>query len=422
MAAKPLRFLHAANLRLDAPLHNAGPLDDEIREIVQTATLTAFDRVVSTAIDKDVDALLITGNTFDAGDPSLAAEVAMRNGFSRLDERQIPVFVTPGQIDPASAWHELPRLPENVTVFADVDEAAVDLTDHGHLLATLFPVTAETAIEPQELANIIGGRTNAKGDRPFVVGLLLTDPHSGNRDRSRLNPARFAALDWLVCPAGTNTDLLPLTDGHVHSQASPQGISIAETGAHGATLLEVDSHRKTRRVSIPLAPVRWERIVQPIDGFRNRDDLLERMLAQLERLSDFKGELVRIVHWKLDRTSGDAHGWESDSAARELATALTELSDQPDGLRYVHHVDALEPDLTLVEPGHREVLTELLLALERRTSIDHGTFAKWLSDAKVSDLLTAGRWEHWTEAVSPEHVKTRARELSWKWFASVGKK
>lgn len=422
MAAKPLRLLHAANLRLDCPLQGTGPLHDEIREIVDAATLIAFDRVVTTAIDKDVDALLITGNTFDASYASLAAEVAMREGFMRLADKHIPVFVTPGASDPALAWLEFPKLPDNVTVFTDVDEAPVDLTDHGHLLATIFPVTSDTAIEPQELANILGGRTTSRGERPFIVGMLLTDRAPSQQDRHKLNPSRFAALDWLVCPAGINTELLPLTDGHVHSQSGAQGISIAESGAHGVTLLEVDSQRKTRRIEIPLAPVRWERLVQPIDHVRGRDDLLERMLTQLERLPDFKGELVRIIDWKLDRASGDAQGWELDSAAKDLESAITELSDQPDGLRYIHKVHALDADLTLVEPAHREVLTEYLLALERRGPATPSVFAKWLADARVANVLTAGRWEHWSSSIAPEDVTERATQLGWKWFSTIGKK
>jgi hypothetical protein len=419
MAVKPLRLLHAANLQLDCPLRGVGHLNDETREIVDAATLVAFDRLIAVAIDKDVDGLLITGNTFDADYASLAADVALREGFARLAERHIPVFVTPGELDPIAAWQELPRLPDNVTVFADINDAPVDLTDHGHLLSTLFPVTADTAIEPEELTNILRGRTNSKGDRPFIVGLLIGDRTIGKR---KVNPAQFAALDWLVCAAGTDTDSLPLTDGHVHAQKSPQGVTIAETGVHGATLLEVDSHRKTRQTLIPLAPVRWERLVQPIDHVKGRDEMLERMLAQLERLPNLKGELVRIVDWTLDRTSGEANGWELDAASQELATALTELSDQPDGLRYVHRVNALEPDLTLVEPGHREVLTEFLLAIGRRAPTNHEAFAKWVADARVDDVLKVGRWEHWMESTSMEQVTERAQQLGWKWFATIGKK
>ena len=422
MAAKPLRLLHAANLQLDCPLRRTGPLNDEVREIVETATLTAFDRIISTSIEKDVDALLVTGNTFDASYPSLAAEVALRDGFERLAERQIPVFVTPGKIDPASAWQELPGLPDNIAVFTDPAEAPVDLMDHGHLLATLLPVTAESSIAPEELSNILGGRTTRKGDRPFVVGLLMTDRSVDKPKRAKLNPARFAALDWLACPAGTDTDSLPLTDGHIHTQTSSQGMNLLESGVHGATLLEVDSQRTTKRTLLPMAPVRWERLTQSIDHIKGKDDLLERMLVQLERLSPMKGELVRIVDWQLDRTSGDANGWETDSAVQELAEALTEFSDQPDGLRYVHRVHSLEPDLTLIEPAHREVLTEYLLALSRRAPANQAVFAKWLADARVGDVLKAGRWEEWTESISAEQISERAQKLGWKWFATIGKK
>ena len=192
MAAKPLRLLHAANLQLDCPLRGIGHLNDEIREIVDVATLTAFDRLVTVSIDKDVDALLITGNTFDAHYASLAADVSLREGFGRLAERHIPVFVTPGTLDPVAAWNELPRMPDNVTFFSDINDVPVDLTDHGHLLATLFPVTADTSVEPEELANISQGRTNPKGDRPFSVGLLLCDRTPGDKTtaRHKLSPSR----------------------------------------------------------------------------------------------------------------------------------------------------------------------------------------------------------------------------------------
>lgn len=422
MAAKPLRLLHAANLRLDCPLHGLGTLHDEIREIVETATLTAFERLITAAIEKDVDALLITGNTFDATYASLAAEVALRDGFARLDDRQIPVLVTPGEMDPVSAWLELPRLPSNVTIFTDVEEDPVDLTDRGHLLATFLPVASDSSVEPAELLNILGGRTNRSGERPFVVGMLLPDRATGRQAHAKLIPAQFAALDWLVCPAGTETHSLPLTDAHVHAQAAAQGAGLAECGPHGATLLEVDSHRKTKKSLITLASVRWERLTQIIDHSRNRDDLLERMLSQLERLTPVKGELLRIVDWQLDRTSGDANGWEADAAAKELAEALTELSDHPDGIRYVHRVHAVEPDLTLIEPAHREVLTEYLLALERRAPSGPGVFTKWLADAKVGDVLKAGRYEQWTEAVVPEEVTDLAQQLGWKWMTAIGKK
>ena len=422
MTGKPLRLLHAANLQLDCPLRAPSDSNDEIREIIDTATLIAFDRLITTAIEKDVDALLITGNTFDANFPSLAAEIALREGFSRLADRNIPIFVAPGRTDPASAWQEMPRLASNVTIFIDAAMPPVDLTDHGHLLATVLPVTSETSIEPEELTNILGGRSTAKGERPFVIGLLLTDRPQEKVERPRLSSTRYAALDWLACPSGTDVELLPLTDGQIHSQAAPQGMSLLETGPQGATLLEVDSHRKARLSLIPLAPVRWERMTQLIDHVSGQDDLVGRMLTQFERIPHQKGELVRIIDWHLDRTNGDANGWETEAAATALGRALTEISDQPDGLRCIHRVHPLELDLTLVEPAHREVLTEYLLALDRRAPAHQVHFAKWIADARVGEILKSGRWDRWTEAITPEQVTERAKQLGWKWFSTIGKK
>jgi hypothetical protein len=199
-------------------------------------------------------------------------------------------------------------------------------------------------------------------------------------------------------------------------------LSFNETGAHGVTLVEVDSSGKARKSLVPLAPVRYERLVQATDRIKDREDMLEQMLAQLERLPHVKGELVRVIDWKLDRTSGEANGWESDDVADELAESLLEMSDQPDGLRYIHRVHAIEPDLTLIESGHREVLTEFLLALEKRAPADRTVFEKWLTEAKVDQILKAGRWESWAESISPAEVTERAQQLGWKWFATIGKK
>ncbi|MBS0201543.1 MAG: hypothetical protein JSS49_01500 [Planctomycetes bacterium] len=419
MAMKPLRLLHTANLRLDCPLQQFEARADDVRDLLESSTLIAFDRLISLAIERDVDAVLITGNSFDASVASLTAEVALRGGFERLDERSIPVFVTPGKLDPLTAWDDLPSLPENVTILADASETPVDLTDHGRLLATLIPVTADSAVEPHELDNIFAARASHVSDRPFVVGLALP-----MRESMRATvAARFAALDWLACAAGDDVAAnLPLTDGTINAQAGPQGLSIDEPGPRGATLLEVDSQRRVKQSLMPLGPVRWEQITQSLDRIASRDDLLERMMAAVERLSAPPGEQLRIIHWKLDRTTGETRGWEMESAIQELATSLTELTDQPGGLRYIHQIQPLEPDLSLIEPAHRELLTEFLLALDRRSPVDRSSMNRWRTDARLGEALKSSRWERWADAIGPEAIAERAQQLGWQWFTTIGKR
>lgn len=418
MAAKPLRLLHAANLRLDCPLQQFGTWSDNVRDLLETATFTAFDRLISVALERDVDALLITGNSFDAAAASLSAEVALRTGFGRLNERSIPVFVTPGRLDPAGAWHDLPNLPENVTLLSSAEDAPVDLVDRGRHLATLIPVTSETAVEPHELENIFASRAAHASDRPFVIGLATP-----LRESQRANLARFAALDWFACAAGDDVAAnLPLTDGTINAQNGPQGLSINEAGPCGATCLEVDAQRRIKQSFVPLGPVRWERITQSLDRVASRDDLLERMMAAVERLASPPGELLRIIHWKLDRTTGETRGWEMEAAIQELVNSLTELTDQPGGLRYIHQIQPLEPDLSLIEPAHRELLTEFLLALDRRSPVERASMNKWLAEAHLGDVFKSSRWEQWADTVAPEVIAERAQQLGWQWFATIGKR
>ena len=118
MPFEPQRFVHAANIRLDVPVsvHLSEQLTDELRHALEDATLTSFETVVDLCIEKRVDYLLLSGNVFLEDDRSLRARLALLNGFGRLHQKKIPVFVLPGDADPPEAWRAIPELPPNVTV------------------------------------------------------------------------------------------------------------------------------------------------------------------------------------------------------------------------------------------------------------------------------------------------------------------
>ena len=65
MPLQPVRFLHASAARIDHQLHQLAPLPDELRAVVERATLTAFERLIAAAIEHSVDFVLLTGDTFD---------------------------------------------------------------------------------------------------------------------------------------------------------------------------------------------------------------------------------------------------------------------------------------------------------------------------------------------------------------------
>src|SRR5690349_12170884 len=87
------RCIHASRLLLDHQLHVAGEFEPAVQKIVADATLTAFERVVDEALEREVDGLLISGDCFDPGDRGLRGPAALMRGIARLAERDIPVIV-----------------------------------------------------------------------------------------------------------------------------------------------------------------------------------------------------------------------------------------------------------------------------------------------------------------------------------------
>ena len=96
MPFEPLRFLHAANIRLDHAIGETYKLPPRVASIVQDATRAAFERLIGVALDRRVDFLLLAGNTFVEAEQSLAARLALLDGLEQLAQESIRVFVLPG--------------------------------------------------------------------------------------------------------------------------------------------------------------------------------------------------------------------------------------------------------------------------------------------------------------------------------------
>ena len=59
------RFLHAADIHLDSPLHGLARYEGVPVEEVRGATRAAFDNLIRLAIDEQVDFVVIAGDLFD---------------------------------------------------------------------------------------------------------------------------------------------------------------------------------------------------------------------------------------------------------------------------------------------------------------------------------------------------------------------
>src|SRR5512143_378405 len=110
-------FLHAADLRLDAPFTGIGRTPPPVATALRDASLQAWDTLVETAVARRVAAVLLSGGLCDGLERGARAQVRLRRGVARLAEHGIAVFVALGGRDPKDGFAAIGDWPEGVTVF-----------------------------------------------------------------------------------------------------------------------------------------------------------------------------------------------------------------------------------------------------------------------------------------------------------------
>jgi len=345
----PVRFLHAANLWIDHALSGTGPLSGGNRETAEEATLTAFQHVVTAAIDFQVDFLLLAGNVFDEADRSVRTRVALRDAFDRLGQEQIRVLVTPGRADPPEAWREIFHLPENVTILYPDDRDSVAVIQDGHVIASVAAGgTSYGLLPPGGSSPVIQERDSVALDQvarpdddrrrgPFAV--VVTSSDASSVEQLNASPCDYVALGG----DGPRQTISTAT-GIAHHPGSTQGMSRAETGPHGCTLVEVDSERRIDTRFVPTAAVRWENPSIAVGVQTTREELQEQMKSVFESIGPEQTDRLWLITWQVTGC-GRLHDCfdEDDSLRLELIDGLGQMTEPESHRPAVAHQFRLVP-------------------------------------------------------------------------------
>ena len=120
-----IKFLHAADLHLDAPFSALSPEQAAARRQEQRALLT---ELAEAANAQDCDVVLLAGDLFDSSSASEQTLLALRRALASI---HAPVFISPGNHDcllPGSAYLT-ESWPENVHIFKTDTIEAVELPE-----------------------------------------------------------------------------------------------------------------------------------------------------------------------------------------------------------------------------------------------------------------------------------------------------
>jgi len=448
MPFESLQFVHAANLYLDRQLEGIGLFPESLRETIEAATIGAFEQVISTCIENAVDFLLLTGNSFDEAEKSVRARVALRDGFARLNEENIRVFVTPGKIDPPDAWRAVPRLPDNVTLLLHRSEEPVAVIRNERVIATITRLQTDSPEENGRTAEYpLQHNPNKIGTRktPFAIGItvpeleathpefsqcesgdLEADRESEQNDQRETNVSeqiasllKNSSIDYLAFGNGSLRETIVEESGIAHHPGRTQGFHPQHAGRHGCSLVTVDVETGIQTDFIDTAKVCWEQLPIEIDPDTDRDQLLERMRESLNEFQQQATNKILIIQWPI---TGSGFLFDSlcDEQFRKQLT--NEFSEDSSAVSCLHsaHVVPPKPDGKL-EPVNQSLNSHFLLNefLEFVNDTRHVSpkFLGTLFDATpIQKENRSNRFHSFRTKCDPHAVRERVEHLGKLWF------
>ena len=283
----PVRFIHAADLHLDAVFSGISrDMPQETARRLHQATFTALEHLFALCERVRPDFLLLAGDIYNQEDRSLAAQLAVRDGCARLERLGVQIFIVHGNHDPLSSRLRTLQWSENVTVFGEQVGAHTLYRDD----APLAVIHGASHSGPKETRNLAAGFTRT-AEHCLQVGLLHTslgDADGNNRYAPcTVDDFRTANLDYWAL-------------GHIHDRrtvcdrplaqypGSTQGLHVNEPGPHGCLVVSAQPEGDGYAFSSvfqPLGPVEWHKLDLDLGEEATIDSLEQQARAALAEVT-----------------------------------------------------------------------------------------------------------------------------------------
>lgn len=324
-----VRYIHAADLHLDAPFQGltaSTPNGERLGSLLHDSTFAALERLVTLSLLEKPDFVLLAGDIYNSEDYSVRSQLKLRDACERLSEAGIAVFIVHGNHDPLASRLTSITWPDNVSIFPADSPRIVPVLRDGAPLALIHGVSHGSDKETRNLASAFVRDTSLDC---FQLGLLHCAVESSGTDRyapCSLEDLERSGLDaWAL--------------GHVHERktlaehpfvaypGNTQGLHVNETGPRGCLLVDAESTADGwifQARFIPLATVQWQIVQVEVDGLANLQMVNDAILRELEKAREDCDPQIRALVARVilhGRTPLRRELYKSDTQAELLEAA-----------------------------------------------------------------------------------------------------
>lgn len=294
MAGESFRFIHASDFHLEKPLGDMDVLPTHLRDALATAPFKAAAAVFEAAMVENIDFLVLSGDLLNPVAAGPRGMSLLLNYFQQLHHKNTPVFWAASIADDPARWPEAVPLPPNVTLFPKARTLSIPVQRAGR---TICHVIGRSGDGRREL-HVPSFRVDPTDEFTVAVG-------PGTADEGALAEARF---DYWALGGEHQRRELPAaaSAGGVYC-GSTQGRCLDETGAHGYTLVDVDSERTARIHAIDCDLFRYYQVAVDATNAVAAGNLRGMLSERVARLQHENGSRHLILGWDIAVSAETMH-------------------------------------------------------------------------------------------------------------------
>ncbi|ASF48090.1 metallophosphoesterase family protein [Methylovulum psychrotolerans] len=400
-----MKFIHAADIHLDSPLTGLSAYPDAPVEMLRTATRDAFTKLVSEAVEQQVDFMVIAGDLYDGTWKDHNTGIYFCKEMGRLKRAGIPVYLLFGNHDAESEMTKKLQLPDNVFTF----DARKPTTFQ---LEGLKVALHGRSFKDKETVENLASGYPAPVPGLFNIGVLHT-ALEGSSAHANYAPCSLEELHakgyqyWAL--------------GHVHEHqiwqgaatvvfpGNLQGRHIRETGPRGAVLVTVEDAEIAGIARLFVDVLRWYSLDVDVAGCNALAEVVVAIGQALEVvLADTPATIPAVIRVNVigkTQAHGELFGLEGQLRAEVLALAAAIGAERiwiekvkvntaavDDGAVLRARADALADLQDLFEaaetdPDFLKGLQEELLGLVNKAPLELQTAVPYFKDIRSGDLM-----------------------------------
>lgn len=303
--------MHVADLHLDTPFIGMGNKFGEIQKDLLAAAMTAFERLVTVAINRQVDVMLVVGDVYNAQKQTISAQHFFQKQLQRLEKVAIPVIVLHGNHDFLTEKMARRQYPENVHVLKDTTVSYVDIPLKTGETARFYGFSYQTQwVQDRK----IGQYPSRDGQADYVIGMLhgsmdTLDSHAGNYAPFTIKELRDKHYDYWALGHIHKRQVLHETPMIIYP-GTIQGRHRHEDGPKGAYLVTLEKGQTTQLEFIDAAPIQWEKVEIECQHHMQASDLSQRLEGVMENYAshcqaDGKSFILDVTFTQAQRLDSD---------------------------------------------------------------------------------------------------------------------